>query len=839
MTYKMQNNTLTTGVDTTLIAGTSGNDTFNALVDAVTAANSTLTVADQVAGALGNDILNVTVNTKDATATAFPAASVTSVETFNIRAVNGDALGTGSVTANASVFAGVTAVNADRATQGITVTNLATGASAGIIGNGTVVNGALDFSYAAAAGTVGAVGTLNLSGGVKGTNSAVTLTQTADTGNVDTVVVNSTGAANAVKSLDVKGAGAAAATSLTVNAATNADFGTGVTGFAGTAAKITVSGAATAVKLGAIEATTVKTIDASGLTAGGITATLNAAVTSVKGGAGNDAITSATTTAATAVIDAGAGTADKLVLAAGGDVTTALKGAQYTNFEILGLNDSQDVSLVSGITSLELNAMNSKTISKISATQAAAITVAADQATAVTLTLADATGTADAVTLALKSATATTNVNVAGLSVVGVETLNVAATTGTAATSSSVAFAVGGADKLTAINISGTADVALVGTNTAKAVTLVSTTSGIATVSGNFVDASSITTGAGKDVITLGTGFGTYNSGLGDDTFNASAAQLNTGASYNVINGGDGTDTLNIIGGGALTIVDNNLSKISAIEKIVVDTTTTNAQSIQTGGFFDAAFKTVGVNLTTVSTAGTIGIDMTSFTGAATLTTTSTTGAQTIATGTAGGASKVDAAATTGAVTVTTGTGNDTVKITHFGTVATNDAVTTGAGNDSITLVGTATKTVATTITAGAGADTIVLDTAGTSTDTIVIGNTDSGITVATADSVKNFLTTVDTLKLGINGDAAGVGTTNYHEAAAAVTDFAAALSAGNTILATLATNNTGAVEAFAFQWDATNGYLFNDTDGNGTADQVIVLVGLTGAGIAAADIIA
>jgi hypothetical protein len=412
------------------------------------------------------------------------------------------------------------------------------------------------------------------------------------------------------------------------------------------------------------------------------------------------------------VIDAGAGTGDKLVLAATNDVSTAAKGAQYTNFEILGLNNSQDVSLISGITALELNAMSNKTISKISATQAAAITVAADQTTGVTLALTDATGAADVVSLNLKSATATTNVNVNALSIVGVETLNVAASTGTAGTADAIAFAANGADKLTAINISGTADVSLVGTNTANAVTVNSTTSGVATISGDFVNGSSITTGAGKDVVTLGSGFATYNTGAGDDTINATAAQLNTGANYNVINGGEGTDTLNITGGAALTIVDNNLSKISNIEKIVVATTGDNNQSISTGGWFDSAFKANGVDLTTTTAKGTVTIDMTSFTGAAKLSVTTNTGA---------------ADTTKGIINVQTGSGNDDVTVSAAaaggaGTVKTFD------GNDKITTASTEDFD----ITGGKGNDTIVLGSTGVETINFEATAADNGVDTIT-----------------------------------------------------------------------------------------------------------
>jgi len=137
-------------------------------------------------------------------------------------------------------------------------------------------------------------------------------------------------------------------------------------------------------------------------------------------------------------------------------------------------------------------------------------------------------------------------------------------------------------------------------------------------------------------------------------------------------------------------------------------------------------------------------------------------------------------------------------------------------------------------ITGGLGGDKM---TGGAGNDIFVIGNLDSGLVIASADEITGFTTGADKLQLGLLGDDTAV-SGNYVEAGAAVADFTAALTAANTALSTLAATSA-ATELYAFQWDASNGYLFNDTDGNGTADQVIVLVGVTGSGIAATDIIA
>lgn len=792
--------TLTTAAN--VFTGTDNNDTFNAgLVSASTPANDTMNLTDVLNGGAGSDTLNISV---EGASNALGGASVTAIETINVRAVTGAA-----ATINAASAAGVTAINSDQGAGTLAVTGLATDAAIGVIGNGSVVNGAVTFAYATATDAV----TLNVSGGTK-----IGTTVSATAGAATTATINSTGAANTIGALDLSAG--TTLTALNVNATT--DLTATLTGdYAAAGAALTVTGAG-AVNLGS--AGTFKTIDASAAS-GGLTVTIDTVTTSVIGSTGNDVITSASTTATTAgLVDAGDGT-DTLVLAA--NVATAAEGAEYVNFETLSVSNGQDVSLIAGITALEVTGGNAA-LTKLTATQAAAITYTANQNNN-SFALADASGTADAITLNLASATAATNVDATALDVDGFETMTINATTGTAGTNSSISF--NSADKLTALNIAGTADVALAAANLSKAVTVISTTTGDVSVSGNFVDASSITTGAGDDAVTLGTGFATYNTGAGDDTINATAAQLNTAAQYNTIDGGADTDTLNITGGGTLTLVDNNLSKISGIEKIVVATTTTNDQNITTGGFFNIAFQAAGVDLTTTSSTGNIVIDMNSFTGATTLASTTAAGNSTITTGTGSAIATVTTTSTTGNAVITTGTGADVIAITASGAAA--HIVISGAGDDTITFTG---NTATATVTGGAGADVITLGAAGAA-EVVVIGNTDSGITLATADTVKTFTSGEDSLQLGSNGSATA-NTGNYVESSSVSADFATALAAANVALSTLA-GTSAASELYSFQADATNGYLFNDTDGNGVVDQVVVLTGITAANFAHTDIIA
>jgi hypothetical protein len=700
-----QSFTLTTGADN--FVGGAGNDTFNGSVSA-TAADNSLTLTDLIDGGAGSNTLNVVASVLAADISV-PAAGLRNVQTVNIRALDGD----GTVGTNAATFvaaAGVTAVNADRSSSNVTVTDLAVGASVGMIGDGIVKNGILSYAYATATSDQ----VINISGGTLNTGVAE-ITATSSIG-ATKATINSTGAANKVDAVLLVSGGGNSLTSLNVNAATNLTATLTANDFAATAA-LTVAGAAASVDLGT--AFDGKTIDASGMTAGGLTIATNTNLTSFKGGAGNDVV-STTALAAAAVagaVDAGAGSADMLNVVTATDVDTAAKAGLFTNFEVLrnaGATDL-DVSLLSGITSVQLNGANAGA-TKLTAAQAANIRVLATNATNA-ISLATASGTSDVLGLTLENATAAavaTAIDVTALTATGFETINVVSSSGVKAGGTGVgndlAFAAAG--DLTKINVSGDYDLTIAAASITKAVTIVSTQAGTAAlyVSGDFANASTVTGSGGADAFILGTGFGTYNGGAGNDSFSGTAAQVNTGTDYNVINGGEGTtDTLNITGGALLTLVDNNLRNIAGIEKIVVATTVDNNQTITTGGFFDSGFKASGIDLTTTTAKGTVTIDMTSFTGAAkisatTVGTTGTEGAIDIQTGAGADDITVSAAAAGGAGSIKTFAGNDKI------TTASAEAFTIagGAGNDTIVLGSTGINTVDLEATAALnGVDTI------------------------------------------------------------------------------------------------------------------------------------
>ncbi len=372
---------------------------------------------------------------------------------------------------------------------------------------------------------------------------------------------------------------------------------------------------------------------------------------------------------------------------------------------------------------------------------------------------------------------------------------------------------------------------------------LVASVTGTGTILANDTTGNTVVLTAGLDNFTpTVSSFGAFST-ANDDTVNTNGPTQLTSA--DTIATGAGFDTLSITptSNVAYTLDDAIFTNVSGIDKIVILTSGTGAQTITTGTLFNAAFDAAGADLQTTSTSGAQTINMSAVTGPATLTSisdasvagnfitmgagvttvtaTSTSGAMTINSAAAVVAT-VTATTTSGAVTVTTGAGADSVTLTTGDT--SGNVITTGAGNDTIDASATTASTSGNTITGGLGADAIIL-TGNTSKDTIVIADGDTGITVATADSITGFTAADDTLKMGLAGSAP-----NYVEAGAAVADFAAALTAANVALDTTV--------LYAFEFDATNGYLFKDTNADGTADEVVVLVGITNASIAFANIV-
>lgn len=462
---------------------------------------------------------------------ALAGLTVKNVENINVN--NTVALAANAIGLDLSGTSGVQAVKVNGVGD-VTVSNIGTAALgvAGITSN----NGAAQTLTAAGANT------LNL-GGVsvgKVAGSALNVDVSGGAGSAaQAVVVNSTTAANTISDLKI-GNAVVGATSLTINAATNFKTGTVTEAVVNKLQTITASGAATTVDVGAITSTGLKSVDASGLTVGGIKVGIGANVaTTFKGGAGSDTVTIAGGAVMTGAVDGGAGT-DTLALSTATSLTAAT-GKLFTNFETLQVSaavaETYDTSLVSGITSYKVaSSAGTAELSNLGA--APTVTVIADAA-GLKLTLKDATGSSDVANVTLDNGKADASVtnngaSVAKLTAAGVETINIHSNglVSGAGTANTVTNDV--ANTVSKVVIDGTQALTFVTGNAAAALT---------------VDASAATGNVTIDA-TAATKLVNINGGLGNDTIVAGSTATFGG----LISGGKGGDAITL-GAGTDTLV--------------------------------------------------------------------------------------------------------------------------------------------------------------------------------------------------------------------------------------------------------------------------------------------
>ncbi len=817
---------LTTSVDT--LTGGDGADTFTADNTGTTATSST---ADTLKGGAGTDTLEIFTAGTAATAAlpkltsvekiniydmdvAFDASGVSGLSNLNIYRGEGDS--TFTVASGVDVSVNEVAVGTGAGAAGITVAYSATQNSADIT---------LDKVTQASAAT----------------DEDVTITGAK----LATVNITTSGTKSKVDAISVA---AAKTVNLTLGVELDAPIET-----TGTKGTLTVTGAG-AAKLGAID-TGFTTLNAGG-NSGGLTAQIGAGVELVlTGSTGNDTITTCTTDALATTnklaVDAGTGT-DTLVIADAADVNTAADAARYTGFEKVKVSNTQNVKLLSDdITAVELAAATDASISGLSVDQGKNVTISGNQTNSVTFAGRSTGGSSDVLTLDLASATSTTNVTVAGGVFTGYETVNINASTGTAATDSTTVFAT--AADTTAINLTGTADFAATLTSTSsKGVAFTSTSTGAVTVTGDVSKDSTITTGSGADEVTLSTTLGsTYSTGAGNDTITtAIASVVATGEDDHSIDGGAGTDTLTFSDlGSANTVTDNHFTGSSNLEKVAFLENSSNV-SLTAGGNFTSAFAD-GVTITAAALA-----DATTFTfdgglyqKNVTLTLTS-----------ASLANQADED-----ITVTTGAGADTITLNcddwvqaaGGATDGGNITVSTRAGDDTVTITAGQLLSAHTSqyanIDLGTGADTLTLDTTRNGTDTFssaIIAITDGDSLEGSYDKITgfevgdatNFSDQLDfgTVSVGTLGTSTDSGTIKSHSITAAVVlfDDAATYAAELIINSTNLTDvlgylesNSDAGETFAFAYDSV-GDGSNDATmvwNNGTKNSLVQLSSLTG----------
>jgi len=754
LSFSINNNPTGTSVlaaDTVTGAG----DVFAAAINAAAGATVAVNTAGSVA-VTGNYTIGAITSVVAATgalsaaqATVTRTATTTANTTIPTLAITQGAAETSSSytqggvdTFTATKFVGTTSFVNDASTSGVKISSLAATQVPTVQGDGVATVGSNEFGFTSVASPV-----VNLQGG--GSSGTLTLTGTSTTAatiNVKDAPKTSTGTTGTttVGVATLFNDSTSTTGTLTINTS-NSNFTTGTLSTKAGSIVLTGNGSVTfgsTTTVAAIIDTNLTSIDASGLTTGGVFAQAPNATTFVtfKGGAGADTFVTNGAYASTAVtsIDGGAGI-DTLQLNTYTDGNTAELAARYTGFETLKTPGAMDMSLYPGITAVTATA-SGVALTNLNATQAAAVKQQ-DTSAGLSIGLRDSSGLADVVKLSTSTTSTSSSgsaVNVTALVITGVETLNY--TNGSTSTSAStLSFAGSGSTGLTTLTAAGskplvvdlaasgtplhattltTIDMSaitaqLTGTNT---LTLKDTVGGHALTNGL-----TITTTAGDDIISLGTNsidtlasgvVATVNAGAGNDNVTVTLGQLYTaGSGWLAVNGGtNGTagDTLTISDTTVTTVNDGIFAHATGFENLALSHTTGN-MSFTTGGFFNAAFPT-GVTITSGASGATnVTLDATLYQSAVKFTNVGTTGVQTVTgTNSADTITITSAAATTGASTVVIngGAGADTISVTDASALVSGSiSITGGTGADNITLAlaGVATAASVATLVVAAG----------------------------------------------------------------------------------------------------------------------------------------
>ncbi|MFA7270899.1 MAG: DUF4214 domain-containing protein [Sterolibacterium sp.] len=593
------------------VTGGSGNDVFsfettagavsvtgNAGNDSFTFDNgATLTAADTVSGGDGTDTLVAYVANLDTTATATPYSKISGIETLKIT----DALA--NTVSTAGVQAGITTVTLNAGGTG----TLTLEAGAQTVNISSSLTGGLTINDTGTATT----DTLTI------TNSASAADDMGD-GNALTI--------GGFETVTINGTGTGTATSQTFSTiAITADTGGSATLNLTGSNTFTTSGAITAKTINASGLTgtavlTMSTAAASGLStitgsAGGDTL-LGDSSSSIDGGAGNDSIVGGsgadtlvggdgldtiTSGAGNDTINAGAGN-DSIIFGDnltyldsvdGGDGTDALSVTNASLTAINALSISSVTSLNAAISNVEsvlvsddldqtsfdiarLDSISSISLVDWAGAEAIIGMVANSTVTLLdtggdtngtddlTLTYADATGSADALTINLKN-DATSNFG--DVTIASIENLTIASSqvTADAATIRTHTFDLT-ATGLTTLTLTGTEsfDISGVAVNattiTASGVTDTGASAPLVKLLGGSAN-QSITGSAGADTINAGAGADTIDGGAGADS-------ITGGTGIDNITGGTGADT--ILGGSGNDVITLTEST-AAVDDVVLD----------------------------------------------------------------------------------------------------------------------------------------------------------------------------------------------------------------------------------------------------------------------------
>lgn len=384
----------TTALDN--LPGTPGNDTFNG-DNSGGLAQQTVQLGDVANGGDGTDTFNYFGPTDN----VLPQLS--NIENVNL--IQGSAAG-GTAAFDFSAAAG-------KGLKSVTVDTLVLGAATTL----TTIQG------------IGGVG-LTLKGNFNNNNLTANFGNSATEAQIATNAVNKGGTltvqGNKLTTLNFTATGSSTFTKLVTTAVD-----------AGAVNTIKVSGDGKSLSFSDnfAVANSIKTIDASGLTAGGLTVAFGTGITSFKGGKGDDIVRSNNLTTTTdSAVDAGEGTKDRLIVNTTADVNTTARANVYANFEVLQSDGQQvDLDLFAKSPFVALRSAGASVFNNVTATQAGDVTIFANATP--TFNLKTATGTSDTLNITVSDGLeAVNNLTITNLTAPNVEILKFTTTDNTIVT---------------------------------------------------------------------------------------------------------------------------------------------------------------------------------------------------------------------------------------------------------------------------------------------------------------------------------------------------------------------------------------------------------------------
>lgn len=503
-----QTYSLTTGVDS--ITGTSGSDRIGGVTSGTSV---TLTAVDSIDGGSGVDTLALQTDA------GLASLNIKNVEIISVTAT------ANTPTVNLSGLTGVTTVENNGSSSALTFGNVAAAGTINV--KSSAVTTTVVYAESALSNTSDSV-TINLDNVTGGSTVNVDSSSALGAG-VETLVLRASGTASSITLASVDS----------------------------TISTLTISGDKSLTlalsNAGGNVATSVRTVDASGLTESLSLSGFGAANHTVTGGTGGDTFTFGTTLDANDSVNGGAGT-DTIAITSSAAQTqiTAAVSAKISNVEAVSFTDggagdtsddvSQDAGLLTGVSTFTVNAIaaaaDNYSFSNVGAANTFNVRGQNQVATALTIALKDATtGLNDVVTVNLGTAseTSATGVTLATLAnPTGVETVNI------------VSLGIGSAttNTLTTSNAAGkhvvTGDASLTLSTAANTTQIdASAFKGALTLGGGTAYAMSggnVQAGSGNDVITAGANDQSINGGAGNDT-------ITGGAGNDTVTGGAGADT--------------------------------------------------------------------------------------------------------------------------------------------------------------------------------------------------------------------------------------------------------------------------------------------------------